>query len=877
MAECEWRKKSLLFKFVKIGSKQSKADSAAATKLPAAHGTTSNVKNGFTASSKSMAVLAGLEGHPEGMRQYAGRSIMANTTLRASDPKYARYSSFNMADRQIDQLCINGEMKSFRLDDLSEETTVIMENPDYPRLGNSKVARLQMRKPRSSETLSPRPLSDVAGRVSQSFTFGDETQKTVGASKSAFNYESVELPSPRQRMSLDRNSRRRASFNLGPNARQKQQPIAVSPRLSTEGRHSGQYTPRQLGLPQDYLQGQELIESLAGSDGTATRKLSTRDKYLQAEDSHNLWNMDPAQQLKDQLQSMLVSNPEIEKRIQDVIKEQVDLATTTKQLEVQKDVTGAYCLNQYIMIKTLGQGAIGKVKLCYNTVDKNLYAVKMIDRKRLNKQFRKGRSLRKSAKNQAQENADSEFLREIAVLKKLEHHNIVNLHEVIDPVDESQPLMLVMEYLEGGPVVRQLKDRSGIQFQKLSEDFALEYFRMMCKGLDYLHYNRIVHGDLKPENLLIHGKGELKIADFGCARIMAVDSNLDRNNRYGTPSFRAPEMLSGESYDPFNADIWAMGVCLYVMVFGKLPFSGDSENDIYEAIKTQPLEFPENEDVSEELLNLLTKILVKDPLKRITLYDIMYHDWVTERGQMQLIPLMQMTQPPNRVQVSSIEEDTAIVENNNMVNMDFEERVFQDGEYLIKCGDTSSVLYFILSGAVEVKDPQTRQMNDDLRFSLTLERDDSMMFDSCILEEEEDDDAPEIYLDNQRTAEITQRVKQNALEKQGIEFIREVKGPANIIGDISICYPVRPFPYNVQARGEVRALELTSYRLQHALMSVYDQHAKKVLSVFTGNELSGPNTPSITPRRGRRTARSNPSSFSSVSSSALQYFSPRTG
>eukprot|EP01025_Chloroclados_australasicus_P001956 TRINITY_DN10465_c0_g3_i1.p2 TRINITY_DN10465_c0_g3~~TRINITY_DN10465_c0_g3_i1.p2 ORF type:complete len:282 (-),score=54.07 TRINITY_DN10465_c0_g3_i1:866-1711(-) len=264
----------------------------------------------------------------------------------------------------------------------------------------------------------------------------------------------------------------------------------------------------------------------------------------------------------------------------------------------------------------------------------------------------------------------------------------------------------------------------------------------------------------------------------------------------------------------------------------------------------------------------------------------MSHEWVTEWGRIQLIPLMQMTRPPVRIEVSAVEEDQAIVEDDKMVNMDFEEKVFQDGEFLIRQGDTSSVLYFILSGAVEVKDPQwMHRLSEDVRFSLTLERsDDEILFDSPIVEEEEGEG--NIYLDTKRTAEVFSRVKQNALKKQGKDLLLEVKGPANIIGDISICYPVRPYPYNVQARGQVHALELPSDKLQSALMSIYDQYGKRVLSVFTGNSQQTPQqqqqqqqqaqqsqksggTPFVTPfstPRQRRTSNHRNGSFTSVKS-----------
>eukprot|EP01024_Parvocaulis_polyphysoides_P008320 TRINITY_DN1246_c0_g1_i1.p1 TRINITY_DN1246_c0_g1~~TRINITY_DN1246_c0_g1_i1.p1 ORF type:complete len:302 (-),score=28.30 TRINITY_DN1246_c0_g1_i1:50-955(-) len=296
-------------------------------------------------------------------------------------------------------------------------------------------------------------------------------------------------------------------------------------------------------------------------------------------------------------------------------------------------------------------------------------------------------------------------------------------------------------------------------------------------------------------------------------------------------------MLTGNSYDPFVADIWALGVCLYVMVFGCLPFQGENEQEVYEAIKNQPLTFPKDTDVeiSQDLRNLLECILDKNPATRISLHEIMMHGWVTDQGRIQIIPLEWMTSPPNEIQVSAFEADGAIVEDDRVLKMDFEERVFQDGEHLIQSGSTDNVLYFILSGAVEVKDPKWKhQRAYDRRISLTIRRDDSMMFYQ-IVEDDEDEDCEDIHLDMQSTAEISHRLQDKAMKDDAEDLVLEIKGPANIIGDVSICYPVRPYPYNIQARGQVHALELTSDKLNAALQSAYDRSI--VYDTFNNNQI----------------------------------------
>ncbi|EFJ50738.1 serine/threonine protein kinase 3, partial [Volvox carteri f. nagariensis] len=301
-------------------------------------------------------------------------------------------------------------------------------------------------------------------------------------------------------------------------------------------------------------------------------------------------------------------------------------------------------INQYVVVKTLGRGAFGKVKLCLNTLDGQLYAVKASGRIMCRDLgCWSGAVPRAAAPARASMDDTSPLaaiMREIAVMKKVDHPHVVRLHEVIDPPGSSY-LMMVMEYCEGGCVM-ETRQQTGLT--PLGEDTAREYFRQACLGLDYLHYNNVVHGDLKPENMLVSGSGLLKIADFGSSRFMGGDPT-DATKTSCTPAFQSPEEIGHMLVNPFAADLWALACCLFCFVFGRLPFVGSCVVDIYRAILTRPHVFPEEVSCSPALKDLLDRMLHKDPNKRLKLREVGQHEWVTAGGRLPPLQSLQSLGP----------------------------------------------------------------------------------------------------------------------------------------------------------------------------------------------------------------------------------------
>lgn len=280
----------------------------------------------------------------------------------------------------------------------------------------------------------------------------------------------------------------------------------------------------------------------------------------------------------------------------------------TVKLVRSEDENGNKMLNEYIREYKIGSGSYGKVALYQSSVDGQHYAIKSFHKSHL-------RKLRVAPS----ETAMTDVLREVLIMKMLEHPNIVNLIEVIDD-PESDDFYMVLEYVEGKWVC----EGSGRQCA-IGEETARKYMRDIVSGLTYLHAHNIVHGDIKPDNLLITRNGTVKIGDFSVSQ--AFENGNDELRRSpGTPVFTAPECCLGLTYHGKLSDTWAVGVTLYCMILGEYPFLGDTLQDTYDRIVNNPIEIPD--DINPQLKNLIEGLLCKDPEQRMTLAEVAEHVWV---------------------------------------------------------------------------------------------------------------------------------------------------------------------------------------------------------------------------------------------------------
>ena len=203
--------------------------------------------------------------------------------------------------------------------------------------------------------------------------------------------------------------------------------------------------------------------------------------------------------------------------------------------------------------------------------------------------------------------------REINILKKFNNLNIIKIFEIYETKNYHY---FIMEYCEKGELFNYIVDN-----QKLKDKEASYFYYQLINGLEYIHSKGIVHRDLKPENLLI-GKGKiLKIIDFGLSNYFNGKNLLV--TPCGSPCYASPEMVSGKKYNGFCIDVWSTGIILYAMLCGYLPFE-DPDNDIlFRKISAAILEYPDH--LSENSIDLMNKILVTDPERRIKINEIMKH------------------------------------------------------------------------------------------------------------------------------------------------------------------------------------------------------------------------------------------------------------
>eukprot|EP01029_Cantina_marsupialis_P004529 TRINITY_DN1460_c0_g2_i1.p1 TRINITY_DN1460_c0_g2~~TRINITY_DN1460_c0_g2_i1.p1 ORF type:complete len:1149 (-),score=353.58 TRINITY_DN1460_c0_g2_i1:270-3716(-) len=212
-------------------------------------------------------------------------------------------------------------------------------------------------------------------------------------------------------------------------------------------------------------------------------------------------------------------------------------------------------------------------------------------------------------------------------MKKLSHPNCVKLHEVI--IDsEKRSTHLVQEYLNRGPIMNE----DAVNHRPLLESRVWRVFRDVLRGVRYLHFQDIVHRDIKPANILVNDKGVCKLSDFGMSSITSQNASF-----YGSPAFMSPELIEADGVselDFFKADIWAMGVTLYMLCCGNLPFAGSNRREMFKHIRKTELSYPDiSQPPSSNLWDLIQKMLKKNPTERISLEEIANHEWITDYGK----------------------------------------------------------------------------------------------------------------------------------------------------------------------------------------------------------------------------------------------------
>ncbi|CAD8080298.1 unnamed protein product [Paramecium sonneborni] len=257
-------------------------------------------------------------------------------------------------------------------------------------------------------------------------------------------------------------------------------------------------------------------------------------------------------------------------------------------------------LDNYIIEQSIGKGTFGKVYRGLHKPTQQFVAIKILEKSRI------------------EQAADfTRIQREIHILRKLRHPNIVQLYEILE---SETKIYLIMEFISGGELFQHI-----IKHKRLSESEAAALFSQIIEAIEYLHSLKVAHRDLKPENLLLE-KDTLKVVDFGLSNIY---SDL-LSTPCGSPCYAAPEMVSGIQYSGIKTDIWASGIILYAMLCGYVPFEDSNTRKLYDKIKNSDFQRPSH--LSPQVIDLLQGLLNKNPINRLSIAKIKMHPFISKHS-----------------------------------------------------------------------------------------------------------------------------------------------------------------------------------------------------------------------------------------------------
>jgi len=260
-----------------------------------------------------------------------------------------------------------------------------------------------------------------------------------------------------------------------------------------------------------------------------------------------------------------------------------------------------------VTAQVLGQGYFAVVKVGVDRKTSEKVAVKLVNKSLVEK--------------------EETLANEIDILGSIDHPGVVSMKAIFDTEDI---LYIVMELMDGGELYEEIVKR-----KTFTEHDAAEIVRQLCDALAYLHQRGIVHRDLKLENLLLKKKSalEIKLADFGLSKLY---SGQALQTACGTPFYVAPDVLLGTGYGP-SVDMWSVGVLLYVLLSGRLPFAADSDAELFRLIIAGNLVWksPQFDAVSADAKDLIKKLINTDSEARWNAKQAVEHPWIKKHGSTQ--------------------------------------------------------------------------------------------------------------------------------------------------------------------------------------------------------------------------------------------------
>ncbi|KJE90477.1 hypothetical protein CAOG_08549 [Capsaspora owczarzaki ATCC 30864] len=278
---------------------------------------------------------------------------------------------------------------------------------------------------------------------------------------------------------------------------------------------------------------------------------------------------------------------------------EADLTDEMSAMLIEKEFIG-----DYIVTKTLGEGAFAKVKLAVHAFTNQKVAIKVIEKRDITDPY--------VIKN---------LYREAQIMSRLRHPHVIELFETIETEDR---YCLVMEHCGGGEVLDYI-----VAHEKLNERETRRFARQLVSALDHIHQRGIVHRDMKPENLLLDDHMNIKLIDFGLSNIFEGKDAL--RTRCGSFEYSAPELIGAKPYLGPEVDLFTLGVNLYAMLTGVLPFQSDNISVVY-ALQLQE-DYYVPPEWSPALKHLIKRLLCPDPKKRASMSELRSHPWLNEGYQ----------------------------------------------------------------------------------------------------------------------------------------------------------------------------------------------------------------------------------------------------
>ncbi|OHT13803.1 CAMK family protein kinase [Tritrichomonas foetus] len=286
-----------------------------------------------------------------------------------------------------------------------------------------------------------------------------------------------------------------------------------------------------------------------------------------------------------------------------------------------------HTIGNYILKRQIGKGSFATVWRAEHRLAKTFVAIKIVDNSSLQT-----------------EDAKTRFVREINLIKQMDHPFISKLFEVIDT---PQYTYLIMEYAENGSILTYVNSHG-----RLPEKQARRYFSQLLSALEYLHNEKkVAHRDLKAENVLLDRNLNIRLIDFGLSNSFSEESP-ELSTACGSPAYASPEMVRGQPYTKM-ADIWSSGVLLYAMVTGQLPFDDDNMQHLLQKIAFTEPQYPSF--LSPQLVDLLKKVMTKSPDQRASIAKIKTHPWFSQSEYSQFLKLQFSTD--DQWLVSGVDKD----------------------------------------------------------------------------------------------------------------------------------------------------------------------------------------------------------------------------